>query len=69
MGVIPGKLAIPPEADQSQAEASDRESRKIKNFWIPALRPYSGHAFAGMTVERSLIYFANFNSRISANSS
>ena len=30
---------------------------------MAALRPYSGHAFAGMTVRRSLIYFADFSSR------
>jgi len=28
-GVIPGKLAIPPEADQAQAEASDTRNLEI----------------------------------------
>ena len=33
LGVIPDKLAIPPEADQPQAEVRrDPESRKIENF-------------------------------------
>jgi hypothetical protein len=33
----------------------DPESRRIKNFWIPAC--------AGMTLGHSLIYFVNFSSR------
>ncbi len=60
LGVIPGKLAIPPEADQPQAEASATRNPDVGAGLKPA--PTSP-AFAGMTVGRSLIYFANFGSR------
>ena len=47
--VIPGKLAIPPEADQPQAEASaTRNPGKSKNLWIPV--------FAGMTAGKPRTY-------------
>jgi hypothetical protein len=56
-GVIPGKPGVIP----AFARRRDPESRCKGGF---ETRPYQmPTAFAGMTVGRSLIYFANFGSR------
>jgi hypothetical protein len=56
--VIPGKLAIPPEADQPQAEASATGSGKIKKLVDTRFPGYDGGGAPDL--------FADFDSKIIA---
>jgi hypothetical protein len=80
--VIPGKLAIPPEADQPEAEVSATRnlpplrlllSKRGEIQWVLDTRfrrrtdpSKPCGGFAGMTVGSSLISFADFGSKVAA---